>query len=270
MTKVLDTFLFTHEFDLLELRLRVLWPVVDKFMLMEGDHNFANKPKEMKFDAKRFEWASDKLIHIQHRGKFKDWDGVVNKAVYGLGELFVEHQHRQALYEYARNTPGFEASDIMLISDVDEIPSREVVEHLKANPFPSPILCHQDFYYYNIKCHRGKRWHGTIANYFGNDLGDIGNVRSRRKTMPYIDSNCGWHFAHFYDVAGIQEKLRHSSHQGYNDPAYSGTEHLKKCIAKNKNYLGKEDGNEPPEPLPDYLMEELNRFPLMLGDPCQL
>src|SRR6185436_306946 len=115
MPKVLDAFLFTHEHDLLELRLRVLWPVVDKFLLVEGDYNFANKPKPMKFDAKRFEWAKEKLVHVQHIGPFKDFEGVLDVP----GELYVEHQHRQFLYETARALPGFDGDDILLISDVD-------------------------------------------------------------------------------------------------------------------------------------------------------
>lgn len=278
MTKVLDAFLFTHEFDLLELRLRTLWPVVDKFLLMEGDHNFANKPKEMQFAEmkkrtawganKRFAWAEDKLIHIQHTGKFKDYVfDPADPTPYGGGELFVEHQHRQALYDYAKNTPQFEPEDILLISDVDEIPSVEIINKLKnGSGFPSPYLMHQDFYYYNIKSHRGRRWHGTMAMRFGHNLGDVGAARSKRKRMSYVDKNCGWHLAHFYSVEDIAEKLKHSSHQHYNTPEYADAAYLKDCIKMGKNYLGKKDGDLPPEPLPEYLLKEMKRFPFMLGE----
>lgn len=258
MPQVLDAFLFTHEFDLLELRLRLLWPVVDKFLLMEGDHNFANQPKEMRFSEqlKRFEWAREKLIHLQHVGKFKD----------GPGELFVEHQHRQYLYDTAKSLPGFNGLDILMISDVDEIPSREAVNALKQEPLPVPILMHQDFYYYNIKCPRHKKWHGTMAMRFNHVLGDIGGVRGNRNTMPFIDKECGWHFAHFYDAEGIKEKLRHSSHRHYNKPPYNDPDYLAACVRENKNYLGKKDGNTPMEPLPKYLIDEMSRFPIFMGE----
>lgn len=269
MTKVLDAFLFTHEFDLLELRMRALWPVVDKFLLMEGDHNFANKPKEMRFKEQeaRFDWAKDKIIHIKHRGPFIDHTGEFDVP----GELFVEHQHRQALYNHAMNTQGFSSSDILLISDVDEIPSRGVVEKLKKDPcFPSPLLLQQDFYYYNIKCHRGKRWNGTMAMRFGVGLSghnhSMANARNARNTLRFVDKDCGWHFAHFYDSEGIREKLKHSSHRAYNSPEYYDPEHLKKCVQENKNYLGKEDGDLPPEPIPEYMMEELRKFPIFMGE----
>ena len=271
MTKILDTFLFTHEFDLLELRLRLLWPVVDKFLLMEGDHNFTNQPKKMRFSeqAERFAWAKEKLIHIQHIGKFADREGQLSIP----GELFVEHQHRQYLYDRSKHIGyehGFTASDILLISDVDEIPSREVIAKLKAEDFPSPSLFDQDFYYYNINCHRGRRWHGTMAMRLGYSLSafkhDIGAARQARLTMPKIEYNCGWHFAHFYDAESIKEKLQHSSHQGYYTEEIYNPEHLKKCVAENKNYLGKKDGSLPKEPLPEYALAELKRFPIMMGE----
>ena len=268
--KVLDTFLFTHEFDLLELRLRTLWPVVDKFLLMEGDHNFANKPKPMRFDEQRarFDWAKDKLTILHHVGPFKDYVIPLPGQVppYGGGELFVEHQHRQCLYDNAKVMPGFLPDDIMLISDVDELPSREVIERLKAEDFTSPTLLKQDFYYYNIKCHRGMRWDGSIATRFGHDVGDIGRMRGKRNKMVSIDSNCGWHLAHFFDAEGIREKLQHSSHQHYNSETYYAPEHLKTCVQENKSYLGKADGNLPPEPLPAYLINEMKRFPIMMGE----
>lgn len=267
VTKILDTFLFTHEFDLLELRLRALWPVVDKFLLMEGDHNFANKPKEMRFNEQeeRFAWAKEKLVVVSHVGAFKDAPENV-----AHGELFVEHQHRQALYDAAiilGKTERLDKDDILLISDIDEIPSREVIEKLKADKdFPSPLLFNQDFYYYNIRCHRGKRWHGTMAMRFGYKLGDVGAARLNRSYMPKLSEHCGWHFAHFYDSAGIKEKLEHSSHQHYNSSDFYDPDYLKKCVAENKSYLGKNDGDSPPEPIPAYMMEELKKFPIMMGE----
>lgn len=258
MTKILDTFLFTHEFDLLELRLRLLWPVVDKFLMMEGDHSFTNQTKPMRFNEQkeRFEWAAEKLMHVQHIGKFMD----------GGGDLYVEHQHRQCLYDYAK-LMDFAPKDILMMSDVDEIPSRDVVAQFRKCPdFPQPFLLHQEFYYYNIKCHRGSKWRGTMAMHFGHDLGDVGEARQHRAKMKSTDKNCGWHLAHFYDSDSIKEKLSYSSHRGYNNPKYYDKGHLKKCVEQNINYLGKGNGDKQPEPLPEYLLEEMKRFPLMMGE----
>jgi len=37
---VIDSFLFNNELELLELRLKVLYDYVDKFVIVEGDHTF--------------------------------------------------------------------------------------------------------------------------------------------------------------------------------------------------------------------------------------
>jgi len=257
LTKVLDSFLFTHEFDILELRLRLLWPVVDKFLLMEGDHNFRHQPKPMRFNEQkaRFEWAAEKLVHVQHIGKFRD----------GSGDLFIENQHRQCLYDNAKAL-NFDPDDILLTSDVDEIPSREVIERFKNEDFVSPTICSQEFYYYNINCHRGKKWLGTVASRFSHDLGKIGEMRQHRKQMASIQQNCGWHFTHFYDSEGIREKLLHSSHAAYNSEHYYGKAWLADCVKQNRNYLGKADGDRKPEPLPQYLLDEVKKFPIMMGE----
>ncbi len=47
--KVYDCFTFYNEFELLELRLRALWDVVDYFVLVEADRTHTNKPKPFYF-----------------------------------------------------------------------------------------------------------------------------------------------------------------------------------------------------------------------------
>lgn len=43
--KVYDCFTFYNEFELLELRLKALWDVVDCFVIVEADKTHTNQPK---------------------------------------------------------------------------------------------------------------------------------------------------------------------------------------------------------------------------------
>ena len=43
---IYDCFIFNNEVELLELRLNILDPYVDKFVLTEGDTTFSGLPKE--------------------------------------------------------------------------------------------------------------------------------------------------------------------------------------------------------------------------------
>ena len=48
--RVYDAFLFNGEFRLLEVRLYELAPVVDKFIIIEFDHSFRGRPKNLTFE----------------------------------------------------------------------------------------------------------------------------------------------------------------------------------------------------------------------------
>ena len=41
---VIDTFLYYNEIELLELRLKVLYDYVDRFVIVEGDHTHKGDP----------------------------------------------------------------------------------------------------------------------------------------------------------------------------------------------------------------------------------
>ena len=44
---IIDSFLFNDEKELLELRLKVLYDYVDKFVIVECDHTFNREPKKL-------------------------------------------------------------------------------------------------------------------------------------------------------------------------------------------------------------------------------
>ena len=45
---VIDSFLYYNEIEMLELRLKVLYDYVDKFVIVEGDHTFRGDPKSFR------------------------------------------------------------------------------------------------------------------------------------------------------------------------------------------------------------------------------
>ena len=65
-TKIYDCFIFSNELDLLEIRLRILNPYVDYFVIVEADKTHRGKRKPLYFqkNKKRFKKWGDKIIHI--------------------------------------------------------------------------------------------------------------------------------------------------------------------------------------------------------------
>ena len=62
---VVDVFPFFNELELLELRLRILSPFVDKFVLVECPQTFSGKPKPLYFQENQslFSAWTGKIIH---------------------------------------------------------------------------------------------------------------------------------------------------------------------------------------------------------------
>ena len=68
-SKVWDATLSNLEVDILEIRLRELWDVVDYFIIVESNLTFTGKPKDLHFcrlrDTTPFKWARSKIIYEQ-------------------------------------------------------------------------------------------------------------------------------------------------------------------------------------------------------------
>lgn len=124
---LIDCFVFHNEFDLLEIRLKEMGNCVDKFVLVEANQTQRGQEKPYYFAENRDRFAkwSDKIIDLQiefpdelppslgvykNRRK-KDWER----------ENFQRNCISKALDEFASN-------DLILLSDVDEIVCRKVLE----------------------------------------------------------------------------------------------------------------------------------------------
>src|SRR5690349_24880068 len=115
-----DCFTFFNELDLLEIRLNVLNPVVDKFVLVESTRTFQNKPKPLYFqqNATRFSAFKDKIIHIvvDQFPDFGDWTEA--------NSWTLEHHQRNSIN---RGLTRCTRDDVVIISDLDEIPRPETI-----------------------------------------------------------------------------------------------------------------------------------------------
>ena len=67
MSRIIDSFLFFQELDLLEVRLEYLYEKVDKFIILESCQTFTGGEKSFYFEdnKKRFEKYLDKIIYYK-------------------------------------------------------------------------------------------------------------------------------------------------------------------------------------------------------------
>jgi glycosyltransferase involved in cell wall biosynthesis len=229
---VIDAFIFYQELEMLEFRLKLLYPHVDKFVIVEADKTFSGLDKPFYYEQNRehFAWASDKIIYF----KFCCDTSKLNLAT-APTEFQPDHDCWQI--EYAQRNaiiPACKdlADDALLImGDVDEIPSWEAIEWARQNVGQLPAVCQQHFFYYDL---RHLREGGCLCSIFST-LGTARNVgtqvlRNHRNVITRL-GNAGWHLSYFGDPDAIAKKIESFSHQELNVPEFKDTDHINRCRA---------------------------------------
>lgn len=124
--KIYDCFIFYNELELLAIRLEELENVVDKFVLVEATLTHSGQPKPLYFQENRhlFEKYTDKIISI-----------VVDDFPPGNGDKEHDYWERENYQREAirRGLIECKDEDIILLSDVDEIPREESIYRLREH-----------------------------------------------------------------------------------------------------------------------------------------
>lgn len=201
---IVDCFMFFNELDLLEIRLHELDSVVDKFVLVESGMTFSGNRKPMIFEPHKARFAEflPKIVHIQ-------LDKLPGKRTWDK-----EQYQRDAIMKGLTSCTD---DDLILISDVDEIPRAssviEAAKLMKSKPF---VPFRQLPYMYFLNGRWQHKWHGTVGCTYKTLKHDFCSSPEkarafRRHGVPLF--NAGWHFSFLGSVDDIILKLKSYSHQ---------------------------------------------------------
>lgn len=270
---IYDCFTFFNELDLLEIRLNVLKDVVDKFVLVEARQTHSGAPKPLWYDENKARFAAfkDRIVHL-----------VVESFPADADSWGRENIQRNFIAEGLKECQD---DDVILISDLDEIPNPRVFPVELA---PGEIcLLEQGMYYYFLNYRdRGEPiWQiGTkVMSYrtfcHGLDAVDIPYSiylqeslnRGTTATKIRLYRSCrhipngGWHFSYLGGVDAIVRKLRSFSHQEYDTERYLDRRHLMNCILKGRDLFDRPGKVYIPEPFergrfPDYVVDKRSRY----------
>jgi beta-1,4-mannosyl-glycoprotein beta-1,4-N-acetylglucosaminyltransferase len=197
---IVDCFTFFNEFEVLELRLRTLENVVDRFVLCEAPFTFRGESKPLFFAqaAERFARWGDRITYLTYTGPPQEnpWEN--------------EWGQRDFL---ATALSGCAADDLILIGDCDEIPDPQLAAR---RPTEHRIVGHRMMLlagYVNRVVGVGFTWTGTraltvesLAGYDG-----LSDVRKRpHSELDVVDG--GWHFTALGGAVVMERKMRAYSH----------------------------------------------------------
>ena len=137
--KIFDCFMYFDEETVLELRLNILDKYVDYFVIVESSFTHKGDKRDLKFNHQKFKKFKDKLIYIIYdeeppkirKNLINEKDNEAIKSFkYIENAILRENGQRN---EVLKGLGSAKDDDIILISDVDEIPNLEKLDLSKIH-----------------------------------------------------------------------------------------------------------------------------------------
>ena len=164
--KIFDCFMYFDEEIVLDLRLNTLNEYVDYFVIVESSFNHRGEKRELKFNLKKFEKFSKKIIYLVYDKvpqKIEPINSTDNEDEKSRKYIFNAYLRENAQRNYiVEGLNHADPNDIILVSDVDEIPNLEKINFNKISE--KLIFFNQSMFYYkfNLKL-PNLIWTGTKA-----------------------------------------------------------------------------------------------------------
>lgn len=223
--RVFDCFIYNDEIDVLKIRLEELYPVVDKFIIVEGTHTFQGERKSDYGRYLDYEWIdpyTDKIC-----GRWVNLSGTFASA------WDREYAQRNGIAQAILHENP-DDDDIILISDADEIPRRSVIAQINPRPVQSIAL---NTYYYGINV-SGGHYHTIRAARYSELKNSTPQAIRTLDPPPDIVYDGGWHFSYLGPVSQIVNKFKSFSHTELNRPDTTSEDVIRERMLRLKDLWG--------------------------------
>jgi len=251
--KIFDCFMYFDEEVVLDVRLNTLDKYVDYFVIVESSFTHKGDNKNLMFNHNKFEKFKNKIIYLvydkQPKGieAINENDSENEKSIkYILNAALRENGQRNFIQNGLIKA---EDNDIILISDVDEIPNLSEVNFNSISE--KIIMFHQDMFYYKFDLKiPNLLWTGTRGCRKKYLLSPqwLRNVKDRKYFPFRIDilfsekkyssikfiNNGGWHFSYIKTAEEIEHKLKSYLHHREFDEQSLSVEEIQNIIDNKK------------------------------------
>jgi beta-1,4-mannosyl-glycoprotein beta-1,4-N-acetylglucosaminyltransferase len=267
--KTIDCFTFFNELDLLEFRLKLLDAHVDHFVIAESNLTHSGKPKPFYFEEnkKRFEPWLHKITSLQLNQSVQGLDLSKEEKSYNPESAAwkLENEHRNAL-SVAGSIAGDE--DLVVISDLDEIPDPFVLKKLHVGK--DPVVLSMLFHYYFFNCQNAgaeRWWNGSIVctgKQFRQTTAQ--KLRDNRNVYKRITKG-GWHFSYLGGLEKIKYKIQSFAHTEFNKKEFLDDANIIKAMEEGKDIFNRPDARYKfvsPYYYPSWLRNLMRQYPAFL------
>ena len=241
---IYDCFSYLDEDLLLNMRLNILDKYVDYFVIVEGNKTWQNNTKELRFDIKKYEKFKHKIIYIE-----------VIDLPDGEDPYLRENYQRNSILKGLSNSKD---EDIIIISDLDEIPNPEVFKNFKKE-MRYAVFKQKHFYYkFNLQSKNNPYWLGSkicLKKYLKSPQW-LRDLKFKKRSLWRLDKfrlnniieNGGWHFCNLkkpesllYKYENLCETDDPVHFKEKIDKKYLNLEEIKKRIVSGEDIIGRKD-----------------------------
>ena len=238
---------------LLDLRLNTLNKFVKKFVITEATYAHNGSKKQLKFDINNFKKFKDKIIYLVV-DKEPENILIINKeeSEEKKGEKLILNGMARDYFQrenLSRGLQNIQEEDLILISDLDEIPN---LENLNFNNIGNQILIfEQKMFYYKLNLfYKDYTWLGTKGVKSKNFISPqwLRNIKGKKYPKWRVDimfskkkysnlffiKNGGWHFTCLRTAEELEKKLLNFAHHYEFEDSGLNKEDLKKLIAEKR------------------------------------
>ncbi|KAF8070442.1 glycosyltransferase family 17 protein [Lyophyllum atratum] len=230
--KVMDAILMSSELDLLEVRMNELDSVVDNFLIIESNATFTGLPKDTYFanNRERFSKFDKKIVYELLPGY---------PLRLGQSAWDVEASTRDAmtslLHRHIRALPS-DTPSLVIMSDVDEIPSKHSIDLLKTCDFGDSLHLQLRNFLYSFEWQLDmSSWRASVRLWRPN------LYYSHAKSGDRMLADSGWHCSYCFrtipEYIVKMEGFSHSDRIGGNKKLLD-PQRIQDTICRGKDIFG--------------------------------
>ena len=242
--KIYDCFMYYNEDTILNLRMNYLNKSVDFFVIVESRYNHKGEKKKINFNINKYLDFKNKIKYLildklpSNTEAISDNDDEGEKS-----RKYILNGYKRDHFQRNHITKGIEDAnleDIILISDIDEIPNLEKINFGSIKN--KLILFNQKMCYYKLNLYqKNYTWVGSrackkkflVSPQWLRDIKDKSYsywrldvwFSNKKYNDIFFVKNGGWHFSYLNTPKLIDEKLRsYTHHREYELNSLTNTE----------------------------------------------
>lgn len=216
---VYDCFPVLNEIRIIELRLEMLSPLVDRFVIVESTKTF---------------WGDEKPLYFEQylaEGRLDRWkDKIIHHIVDDMPETDPIEREGHQRNAFKKVLPKVDSRDKVLFMDVDEFPKPKVISTFSPDSKCWSLQMYHHLGFLNVRRRDFDYCPKILSGAVWNDLQDLDSFRwvdnawredkwtkdGTPRGFP-IMPEAGWHFTYMGGMEQIRKKVMSGSHRWNNN-----------------------------------------------------